>query len=191
MTQPVRKPTLSVLTIFVAAMALGFAAIRDVLPGALHILPTSPSVRSSIPHPMLEGSILILASWPLPAMATVALLLLIRLRAPRPTLRRLARQPGDVACLAAAVVGLSHALIHLAFFLKIGDSTDLRSTTVIPIGVAVSSTWSTFLAGGRWKTQHDLSDRPGRVFGCHWIAMLPLRPPRVHRPTPLSHFPRR
>ncbi len=173
MTRPARKMTLLDLMILVAAMALGFKIVRDIVPGVAHMVPTGPDFWFLMPRWLMNASILILASWPLPAMVTIALLL-IRIRAPRPTLRRLARQPGFVAGLAVTMISLCNALMLLAAGLRVGETTDLYPFTAIPIGAAVLVAWVTLLSVGRWNPQHDFLDRAGRVLGCYWIAMFPL-----------------
>ncbi len=115
--------------------------------------------------------------------------LILRLRQPRPALRRLVRQPGMVACTAASVV-LGIRLINL---LTVGCvvGIDLSKPTgwdyvssmwtgdesvLIPseIGCAVAAAWTIQIIGGRWRPEPCWIDRAGRLLGAFWIATTPF-----------------
>jgi hypothetical protein len=168
-----RRLTLLDGMILVAATACGLAVIRGSIPGVLHVLPTSPLVPPLVPRPALDILILILAAWPLPAMWTLALLAM-RLRRPRPAWRRLARQPGVMACCAAAFAVTFNVLLLAALSLKVGVFADFLLITALPVGLAVAVAWGTLLISGRWPPVGDGFDRAGRWFGAYWLAMVPL-----------------
>jgi len=168
-----RKLTLLDVMILVGATAIGLAAIRGAVPGVLHTLPTSPRVRFLVPRPALDVSLIILAAWPLPAMWTLALLAM-RLRSPRPAWRRLARQPGVMACCAVGMASLFNALLIAALSLKVRFIGDLLPITAFLVGLAVVVSWATLRLGGRWRSEPCPFDRAGRVIGTYWIAMVPL-----------------
>ncbi len=95
-------------------------------------------------------------------------LLVARLRQPRPSLRRLACQPGFVASLAlcvAAVVG-----IDLEFFNLITIPPLIAS--ILP-GLAVLCSWLALLTMGRWHSESGWIDRTGRLLGAFWLATIP------------------
>jgi hypothetical protein len=170
---PSRKLTLLDALILVVATAVGLAAIRGAIPGVLHVLPTSPRVRFLVPRPALDVLLIILAAWPLPAMWTLALLVM-RLRSPRPAWRALARQPGVTSCCGVAMASLFNALRIGVLSLKVGFIGDLLPITAPLVGLTVIVSWATLQLGGRWRPEPCLFDRSGRVFGTYWIAMVPL-----------------
>jgi hypothetical protein len=124
----------------------------------------------------------VMSLWHCVAAVTIALLAL-RFRKPRPTLRRLARQPGTVA-LGAVVLGVSVDLFrslddvvygiiaewsfrrwnHYAYF-------DIRGA---PEGLAVASAWLTLAVGGRWRAGRDWIDRLGLALGVFWLISPPF-----------------
>jgi hypothetical protein len=115
-------------------------------------------------------------------------LLALRLRGPRPRLRRLARQPGAMACYSAAV-GLIPALIGVLGWVLIwgprsGAGFDSQvwerllepAFLVVPplAGSAVLGSWATLLLGGRWRAERSWIDRAGRCLGVYWIGVITL-----------------
>ena len=118
--------------------------------------------------------------------ATFALLVL-RARGPRPRWRRLMRQPGWVACFAAAlacVVSLGYFQAQsfaasLAIPALGGDAIvrdDVRFTisppgTGLVGGLAVLVAWVLLRADGRWAAERSWVDRSGRVIGVGWLFL--------------------
>ncbi len=113
-----------------------------------------------------------------------------RLRRPRPSLARLSRQPGAVACLAAAAAVVA-SLATWALLLLPGSlgyvivSRSLEGRLfpneywayvygLTAIGHAVFAAWAVLLLSGRWRAEPSWIDRAGRAFGLAWIALLPL-----------------
>src|SRR3954453_20841801 len=111
--EPTRSLTLLDGMIVIAATACGFAAIRGAVPEMLHMLPTGPRVPFLMSRPVLGIALVTLAAWPLPAMWSIALLIL-RLRRPRPRWRRLSRQPGVAASCAVAFAATFNAVLLTA-----------------------------------------------------------------------------
>jgi hypothetical protein len=102
----------------------------------------------------------------------------LRFISPRPRLRRIVRQPGAMALIAAGV-GIAIAGIHVATVFFILGSGALGGSLLILVlmggalsypGLAVFVTWMTLLAGRRWRAEREWVDRLGRVFGAYWIA---------------------
>ncbi len=121
-------------------------------------------------HP-LAGVLLMLAS---------ALVMIWRLRRPRPPIRLIASQPGAVACFAVLALKLAvtadtvvssviaHQLgrfneVGLAVWVILGGFPN-TSAAVVPIG------WALLLANRRWRPEPGWIDRSGRILGWAWIA---------------------
>jgi hypothetical protein len=121
---------------------------------------------------------------------------LIRRRRPRPSLRRIARQPGAVACsLAGSCVLIISGWV--AANMSLGGEARLRiediswsvstGTTRLNdlqgplweksflayadrIGFAVGGGWLCLLMGGRWRPESGWIDAVGRALGWFWIG---------------------
>lgn len=95
-------------------------------------------------------------------------LILVRLRRPRPSLRRIAFQPGFAACATASVAVL--IMVDLAY-LGIADVPP----GIIPLvpGASVLPAWSALALARRWDPEASWVDRAGRLVGVFWIAMIP------------------
>ena len=128
------------------------------------------------------GASFVIAAWSLA-------FLILRLRRPRPMLRRLARQPGMVACTVATVV-LGIKLIN---YLSVAGvlAIDLSSATAwyylseevssdefpfVPseVGCAVAAAWTIQAIGGRWRPEPSWIDRLGGLLGAFWIMTIPF-----------------
>jgi hypothetical protein len=101
-------------------------------------------------------------------------LLVVRLRHPRPGLRRLSRQPGTVACTAAAlamaaggtIVGTMRIFRESRF--SEGDASWITFEPWIAPAVMIS--WAALFLGRRWRAEPSWIDRAGRCCGCYWIV---------------------
>jgi len=95
----------------------------------------------------------------------------IRLLGPRPRFRRLARQPGIIAALAAALA-LTLAGIPFGLLFWLDESPYeiflLLAVATYP-GLAVLVAWMTLLVGRRWRAEPSWVDRLGRTLGVFWI----------------------
>jgi hypothetical protein len=122
------------------------------------------------------------------AMATLAVLAM-RLSPPRPTLRRLARQPGMIACCAVVLTLVINDLVYVGRISLVGVdnpfqkgfSHELAKVVMDGVGYsfntngyAVAAAWLTLALGARWRPEPSWSDRIGRAIGVFWIAMIPL-----------------
>jgi hypothetical protein len=115
-------------------------------------------------------------------------LLALRLRRPRPPLRRLAVQPGFTACAAIALVYAAGGLLH-----SVGQSLESRYANPAAVkvtslvwvwnilythqlagGYAVSAAWLVLIVGRRWRPEASWIDRAGRALGLIFVALVPL-----------------
>jgi hypothetical protein len=105
-------------------------------------------------------------------MWTVALVP-IRFTGPRPRFRRLTRQPGIIAALAAIlailIVSVQIAILLTKVELDLALAIALAATAAYP-GLAVLVAWMTLLVGQRWRAEPSWLDRMGRALGIFWIA---------------------
>lgn len=125
----------------------------------------------------------------------------IRLRRPRPILRRIGRQPGFAATSAVVLIvtldvagrlfaSTGFAFSHLRFIIVdlhlVSWFSMLRSTVtavlswiqtclwyVYPLlGAAVAASWAVMALGRCWRAERGWIDRSGIVLGCLWIIVL-------------------
>ncbi len=173
---PCRRFGLGDAMILVAGAAVGTLGVQDRLLGHL---PGEWAREADL----LAELVLMLAS---------CLVLAFRLRSPRPSLRRVARQPGAVACFAAVGIMIASDANWLASLTLAGGWGDVG-----PIGewawllldlphracaAAVPICWALLAFGGRWRPEPGWIDGCGRALGWGWIAWLasgPLLPSGV------------
>lgn len=102
---------------------------------------------------------------------------LMRLRHPRPPLRRLVFQPGMAAC-GAVTVWLGFKMLLLVLMLGVprqrslvtaymGDGAGLISWAA----PAVAGAWLVLALSGRWRPERGWIDRLGRALGASWLAL--------------------
>jgi hypothetical protein len=104
----------------------------------------------------------------------------IRLFNPRPQFRRLVRQPGTMAAIAASL-GIAIAILQVTFALLFAIHSMLSKDDLYILallggvasypGIAVFFVWMTLLLGGWWRAEPDWVDRAGRVCGAYWMTM--------------------
>jgi hypothetical protein len=130
--------------------------------------------------------VLMLLAGPVAGAWTLALIPL-RLARPRPSLRRLARQPGWMASCAFAlalvsgsvVVGLLMAVIEgrsLTFLLQ-----ELSPLVPLLVAPAIVAAWLALVLNRRWRPEPSWVDRAGRALGVYWIAASIVGPVLVWR----------
>ena len=86
--------------------------------------------------------------------------LIMRLRKPRPSLRRLVKQPGMVACevwLLGMFLGICLTLVE--------DYRYLAPVAVISTACAIPVAWAILALRGRWEAEPSWIDRLGRGLG--------------------------
>jgi hypothetical protein len=173
--------------ILVAASAVGLSVflwiVKSVLYGPLFVQMFAPP-----PQGWTTGQVLVRGvqwiGFALPfACAWTCTVPILRMRAPRPRVRRGLSQPGVAACV-ASLVALVWASIALGGTLAVDRlasdtlSADPRrwlfhfivEELFAYVGLAVASTWAALLLAGRWRRSADWIDRFGRILGAFWIA---------------------
>jgi hypothetical protein len=159
--------------ILVAATAVGFGGIRACSP-AFYSYQYTPIP----PPPWLNWLAVVLSNWafylsPLPAAWTFAALVL-RLRSPRPPLRRLMRQPGTVASFAATMLILIGVVHYLLDVHNPSSHDGPFQYTSFSLGCGVAAAWLILALSMRWRAERSWIDRLGRVLGAYWIGMVLL-----------------
>jgi hypothetical protein len=187
-----RRPiTLFDLVTLVAATAIGLSLIqfgwpRNVSGVRVFTWPLSPS-NSGFPSKTWVLPIAVRAAPFLPCLAAwTGAFLVTRLRAPRPRRRRLLRQPGMVAAVAAlSILAIEWALLIGSALLdgrfNFMNSQQISAFVVNGVvllahhaGWAVIVSWLTLVLTGRWRAEPSWVDRWGRVLGCTWIMVGPV-----------------
>ena len=163
--------------VFVAATAVGFSLVRvhfrsiETLLAAMRglIVPGRDRVAGAAP---------LLASW-------TAALLVLRLRTPRPPLRRLLRSPGFSAC-AAATFGVLLCVASTALELGVppvfipsvpGSAIFFYSQRMVGYAsVAVAWAWASLALARSWRRDRegDWRERLGRLLGWGWLLLFVL-----------------
>ena len=110
-------------------------------------------------------------------------LILLSLLRPRPPMRRVLRQPGLVACVAAASAVVSNTALTLSrvYFKEwaVPGSRHLCTswlnehidTDEMSAGAAVLGAWVVLAAARSWASEPNWIDRAGRVVGVGWLAL--------------------
>lgn len=113
-------------------------------------------------------------AWLIPA---TALWLAVRLRQPRRPVRRLARQPGFVACLVAALALAGQSFSVPLDLITMGGFTSplLVASWYWPsaVGSAVLAGWLVLALSRRWQSRGDGVERLGMLIGLAWIGLVP------------------
>jgi hypothetical protein len=120
------------------------------------------------------------------ALASSAALWLLRMRKPRPVLRRIFRQPGMIACTAALsylIILLIGLVVYILLDFGFGRNTLVLNTWddralllelfAIPpgwMGTAVAVGWITLCLSGSWRSEPSWIDRAGRGLGIYWVT---------------------
>jgi len=167
--EPCRRFTLLDGMILVGGAAVGFAGARAGLEEYYDYW--------FIEAHQFAGFTLMLAS---------VLVLILRLRKPRPTLRRIARQPGAVACAAVVAVqveGTINSLISDSITEEWGRFSRLDSAIwallcdfVPTMVMVVPICWVLLILLRRHRPERGWIDRSGRVVGWAWIVWSLVAP---------------
>lgn len=114
------------------------------------------------------------------AVAWSVTLVVLRFVPPRPSLCRIRRQPGMVACCAvvlALAIGSLCILLNLTIYERRGDGYPWPVMYVLNpewISSAVAGAWLAQAMGRRWRPEPCWIDRAGRVLAIGWFAVTAL-----------------
>jgi hypothetical protein len=182
-----RSRTLLEMMGLVAAAACGLALFRSIREAWSQISVGSGGNSGTLAMKALSESFK--DALPLLVLATLALVAL-RLRRPRPALKKLARQPGILACgvaslflccvsaatlLASLIGGLIGGPAALA--LSFVSVFNLLAETLVEWcylgGVAVFVAWIVLGVVQGWRAEPNWFDRCGRILGWGWVLLTP------------------
>ncbi len=186
-----RKFTILDSMILVAALACGFALHR----AANSVMESEPGLVGPTSAPGIVRHLRQVMEWGYPILVALTLaVLVLRLRRPRPRWRRLLRQPGMVACCAAAVP-IALSLVGLWRLIGVLPRPEPSFATMPPpryfriievqvpplgeifgemactIGLWVFGAWLILILAQRWCPERSAIDRLGRIVGNGWILM--------------------
>ena len=174
--EPVRKFNIADWMLLVVATAVGIASYRA-LPGTgmLRYF-VSRAWGQDLGSRLAAGVLMI---WPWAAGLTIAVFWM-RLRKPRPTRRRMFRQPGMIACTSALLALCFCGMTVPACRAMMADWEYFRLIAYLfclcPAfgGIAVASSWTIALLSGAWSRDSGWIDRLGTSLGIVWIAIAPF-----------------
>jgi hypothetical protein len=100
----------------------------------------------------------------------------LRLRRPRPPVRRVRRQPGFIACF-AVVLGMAwFGLFCASILLKRSSMLPSVSLNILwwisspsSVGAEIATAWVILAVSGRCRPEPSWIDRSGRILGIAWI----------------------
>ena len=162
-----RRVTILDIMTLVAVVAISIAWLRFML-----------LFQNSPPFPWREvASVYIGSRWVISI--TMLALIPLRLRHPRPSVSRLWRQPGWLACNAVAltlVITLVQYIPYAVLILQYPDEVrkaqslngflvSLSADLGEGAGVAIAASWATLALVGGWESEKVWIDRAGRVCG--------------------------
>ncbi len=173
--------------LIVAASATGFAATHTMTPNINIYTIWNAYLNSSkggmsfrlVAATFAEfGTFLIMPT----LMAWTTACLLLRLRFPRPSGRKIVRQPGAMASLVTTTaIVCSLGVTVVAFTIarpdrshRIQNLYNAISFASLQTGAAVLWCWATMLISGQWRPEPTWIDRLGRCAGFTWIAMAAM-----------------
>jgi hypothetical protein len=166
-----REFTVSDALALVAAAALGAALLRPTL--AYWFNPENYPDSNNSRARQISWSVCRALACMLPFLTCLTpVLLLLRLRRPRPPLRRLFGQAGAVAC-AAATFAIATDAVWVLSLLAAG-STYLSPETLFPnfephVGFAVLGGWSVLALRGWGRSDRSWIERAGKATGVAWL----------------------
>jgi hypothetical protein len=172
---PLRRFTILDGVVMVVPLAVGFALARPFVRDFLSLL-NSPD---NTPLWLRRSGLVIGLASRFVAMGMLGLLV-AGLLPRRPPLRRLSRQPGVVACAAAALAMAAGG--WLVLFLSTFRTVHISSADAYRwpffearIMPAVAAAWVALAWGGRWRSEPSWVDRAGRALGAYWIGLFVFR----------------
>lgn len=121
----------------------------------------------------------VVATAPLLASGSLGVLI-VRLRKPRPSRRRIVRQPGSFAAIVAVgLIALRIPILAATRLVVLGGSAGVTAWWVAAtrdlasqIGLAILVGWFALAAGGLWRAEPNWIDRTGRLVALGWITLF-------------------
>src|SRR4051794_32475455 len=171
-----RRLTLLDLLILIAATAAGLSLVRISLSGiaARPLARGAGALTTSYITAAQTYASCLLAAWS-PA------LLALSLRGPRRAFRRVAREPGFIACAAAtAGVAALYSTVCLTQFamgklsLEPASLSRIMGTFAHHAPLMVAGAWLSLALGSRWRTESNWTGWAGRALGVGWIGLFLL-----------------
>jgi hypothetical protein len=165
--------------ILIATLAIGMGLTGFYLP---EMFDNSKADLGGPTQWLLASFALVLACLPIPAALGVGIGV-SRLLTPHPSRRRLACQPGFVACLANSfgVVVIAASLLVISVYkvdevLRFQLPRAMLAKIHLPmiIGPGVICGWALLVIGKRWCPEPSWVDRAGRALGVFWISWFVL-----------------
>jgi hypothetical protein len=177
--KPLRRFNTADAMVMIAATAIAFAFVQfQGLPWILAEKWFPP--QDNILRPPEDGDLAaLISSFLIPW--TVALLIL-RLRRPRPSRRRLFMRPGFVACAIAIAMMVflcldeyRQCVFTYRSFPALGFQNVVALNYRISVSFATAGLWVLMAACGRWHAERSWIDRAGRAMGALWIILILIR----------------
>jgi hypothetical protein len=174
-TVPPRKFSLADAMVLIAAIALGFCLVRLTSPPGSDIWSSLSMAKGGMStFVMIQNAGQLVG----PFLVTLTFaLLMLRLRRPRPHLRRVLSQPGSTACI-AATIAIVVEIVWIGSLLAVGSRFIHLSTVFVSyaqqVSFAVLGGWTVLAVSGRWRNDPSWIDRAGRVMGMAWIVMTAI-----------------
>jgi hypothetical protein len=178
-TTVARRLTLADLAILIVATAFALMATRSDLAGLVAVPKSLENGRlvQRWSYPVALGKAITLEVW---LMSFSAGWLIVQLRAPRPGLRQLVRQPGFVACFTSTVVTIVAGGVTWPIIASAASGANAWLDRAVwsevvsaQIGSAVLADWTMLAISRRCRVRAGWLDRVGQLIGLVWIAMIP------------------
>ena len=156
--------------ILIAGVAFGLAILKFMPSVEIPDNGTQPALRSWVND-----------SFSLSLYGPTMALMLVRLRRPRPILRRLIRQPGFAACVAVLTSSVfydaaclmewsrSQSVLFDDVLYDLVFSASMATEKSVP---AILIIWSSLLLTRKWRPEPSWIDRLGRLLAVLWIATI-------------------
>jgi hypothetical protein len=170
--QPHRRFLISDGMILIAATAIGIALTRAILPELDKLRTGSPpGLRSYF---LVQYALTVV----IPTLSALTLaLLLLRLKKPRPRLRRVFLQPGAAACAVATCVMTLETILQLALRAVGSRAMPFQFTFMGyagPASFAILGGWLSLALTVRWRPEPSWLDRAGRAAGATWLVITAI-----------------
>jgi hypothetical protein len=166
-----RRFLISDAMILIAATAVGIALTRAVLPGFEAFSSGFGGAPSMRRYFLIEYALNAILP---PVVSLTIAVLFLRLRQPRPRLRRVFLQPGAAAC-ATATLAFMVAIVLIMSLWAAGSTLVHTYNVFVASGQIASYTimggWLVLILSGRWRPDRSWIDRAGIAIGAIWIGI--------------------